>query len=89
MVNIWCIPRQRINSLLFQPDLILLDIMMPGIPTKDILKEVGSIKVIFVSAVSFSNEEKKEMFSSKQVVDFINKPFEIANLLQRVKRALK
>ena len=46
----------------FQPDIVTLDVMMPGLTTKDILKELkdkdNKPKIILLTVVRFSDEEK-------------------------------
>jgi len=74
-------------------DLILLDIMMPGMRPIDLLKNIkehglSNVKCIYVTAVPFPEEDKAELMSGGQVVDFIEKPFDNADLLSRVKAAL-
>ena len=73
-------------------DLILLDIMMPGMPPIDLLKNISehglsNVKCIYVTAVPFPEEDKAELISGGQVVDFIEKPFDNADLVARVKAA--
>ena len=73
-------------------DLILLDIMMPGMPPIDLLKNISehglsNVKCIYVTAVPFPEEDNAELISGGQVVDFIEKPFDNADLVARVKAA--
>lgn len=67
------------------PDLILMDIMMPGTPVKDVVPKIKNIKVSYLSVVRTSEAEKEELMKSKNVVGFIQKPFDIDILLKRVK----
>ena len=69
-----------------KPDLILMDIMMPGTPTKDIVPKLAPIKLAYLSVVRTSEAEKEDLMKSKNIVDFIQKPFDINNLLKRVKK---
>ena len=68
-----------------KPDLILLDIMMPGTPVKDIIRKVKNIKTIFLTVVRMADAEKEELMEQGNVVDFIQKPFEINELVKRIK----
>ncbi|HEC81348.1 MAG TPA: response regulator [Thermoplasmatales archaeon] len=76
------------------PDLILLDIMMPGITTKEILDEIEQdkklekTKIIFLTAVGLTETEKEHLLARKHVIDFIQKPFDVDDLLKRVKSAV-
>lgn len=74
----------------FQPDLIVLDIIMPGPTTKEILEKLKkkkcNPKTIILTVVRFSDEEKKELFKIGNVVDYINKPFDMDDLINSVKK---
>jgi DNA-binding response OmpR family regulator len=69
-----------------KPDLILMDIMMPGTPTKDVVSQIKDVKISFLSVVRTSEAEKEELVKQKNIVDFIQKPFDINELLKRVKK---
>src|SRR3989338_1105181 len=66
-------------------DLILLDIMMPGTPVKVILKKIKNIPVIFLTVVRTSEVEKESMLDNKNILGFIQKPFDIKELIKEVK----
>jgi len=68
------------------PDLILLDIMMPGTPAKDIVPKLSKFKIAYLSVVRTSEAEKEDLMKNKNVVDFIQKPYDIDELLKRVKK---
>lgn len=74
----------------FQPDLIVLDVIMPGPTTKEILEKLKekkcNPKTIILTVVRFSNEEKEELFKIGNVVDCINKPFDMDDLINSVKK---
>lgn len=76
-----------------QPDLILLDIMMPGIDGFEVCRQLKlddrtrAIPVIFLSALQ--NTEDKLRGFELGAVDFISKPFEAAEVLARVKTQLR
>ncbi|MFH1256846.1 MAG: response regulator [Candidatus Diapherotrites archaeon] len=67
-------------------DLILLDIMMPGMPVKKVVEKVQNIKIAFLSVVRASEAEKADLLKQKNVVDFIQKPFDINDLVKRVRK---
>lgn len=75
-----------------KPDLVLLDIMMPGLSTKDILSRLKhkgpGLKIIFLTVVRLSDEEKRELLALANVVDYITKPFDLNDLLLRIKNAI-
>ncbi len=72
-----------------KPDLILLDIMMPGTPVKKIVKKIKKSKIIYVSVVQTSQDEKGDIMDQDNVVGYIQKPFDTNDLLKEVKKALK
>jgi len=67
-----------------KPDLILLDIMMPGMPVREVIREIKNIKIAFLSVVRTSEAEKQDLLSQENIVDFIQKPFDIEDLIKRV-----
>ena len=75
-----------------QPDLIILDIMMPGLDGYQVCKQLKSnpktkdIPVIFVSAVD-EPVDKVRAFALG-AVDYITKPFQMHEVLMRVKNQL-
>ena len=76
------------------PDLILLDIMMPGVTAKEVvekisqIEEYSKIKIIYVTAVNVSNAEEKELLKPKQIAGFIKKPFDLKEMIKEIKNAL-
>jgi DNA-binding response OmpR family regulator len=66
------------------PDLILLDIMMPGMPISDVVKNITDIKIAFMSVVRISDARKKGLTSQDNIVDFLQKPFNVTDLIDRV-----
>lgn len=74
------------------PDLILLDIMMPGLSGYDVIRELKAnpetreIPVIFLTAVSAPEDEKKGF--EMGAVDYIIKPISPPTVLARVKTQL-
>lgn len=77
----------------FSPDLILLDIMMPGMDGWEMLKilkekpSTKSIPVIIFTAKEYSNG--KVLAQSKGAVDFVAKPFRLDELDAQIKTCLQ
>ena len=69
-----------------KPNLVLMDIMMPGVPVKDIIPKMKGTKVVYLSVVRTSEAEKEDLMASKNVVGFIQKPFDIKDLVKQVKK---
>jgi two-component system response regulator VicR len=77
-----------------KPDLVLLDVMMPGLKTKEILiklKEKGldNLKIMLVTVVRFSDEERKFLVEQFKIKDYVTKPFDMPDLVNRVRKALQ
>lgn len=70
-----------------KPDLILLDLMLPGMSGEDILPQIQGIPVIIVSAKT-AVEDKVELLLGG-AVDYLTKPFDTKELLARIKVRLR
>lgn len=77
---------EKIQNLSKKPDLILLDIMMPGTPVAEIVDQISDIKIVYLSAVKVSEFDKENMLAKDNIVDFIPKPFEREELIEVVKK---
>lgn len=65
-----------------KPDLILLDLMLPGLSGEEVLQRIGGIPVIVVSAkVDVGNKVDLLMGGAS---DYITKPFDTRELLARI-----
>jgi DNA-binding response OmpR family regulator len=77
----------------FNPDLVTLDIMMPGLTTKEILEKLkeknSNPKIILLTVVRYSDEEKKKLLQMGNIVDYISKPFDVGNLIDKINKQLK
>ncbi len=75
------------------PDLVLLDIMMPGMGTREILERLKEesikVKIIFLTVVRLSEGEKNLLLKMANIVDYITKPFDLNDLIGRVRKAVK
>ncbi|MCL1807185.1 MAG: diguanylate cyclase [Oscillospiraceae bacterium] len=76
-----------------KPDLILLDIIMPGMNGYDVLSELKNdeatrrIPVIFITGLDSKEEEEKGL--SMDAADYIGKPFSAAIVKLRVKNQIQ
>lgn len=73
-------------------DLVLLDIMMPGMSGWDVFnrikkKNIG-IKVAFMSVLEVS-DKRKQVLLDEGLADYIMKPFDKETLLRKVDNILK
>lgn len=65
-----------------KPDLILLDLMLPGLNGEDILPEIKEIPVIVVSAKIDVDNKVKLLLDG--ACDYVTKPFDTKELLARI-----
>ena len=74
----------------FNPDLVTLDVMMPGLTTSEILKKLEKKKskprIILLTVVRYSNEEKKKILEMGNIVDYITKPFDFDQLMYTINK---
>lgn len=64
------------------PDLILLDLMLPGLSGEELLPLLKKIPVIIVSAKADVNDKTTLLLEG--AADYVTKPFEIRELLARI-----
>ena len=76
----------KIQEMGKNPDLVLMDIMMPGRPVAEVLEDMGDVKVAYFSAVKISDKDKETMMARKNVVDYIPKPFMREDLVDKIKQ---
>ena len=69
-----------------KPSLILMDIMMPGTPVKEAIKLIKGTKIAYLSVVRMGEAQKEELLKSSNIVAFIQKPFDIDELVKKVKK---
>jgi len=65
-----------------RPDLILLDLMLPGLSGEVILPKISDIPVIVISAKVDVQDKVKLLLNGAS--DYLTKPFEIQELLARI-----
>lgn len=68
-------------------DVILLDLMLPGLNGEELIKKIKDIPVIVVSA-KVGIDDKVAMLT-EGAADYITKPFEIRELLARIEVQLR
>jgi DNA-binding response OmpR family regulator len=72
----------------FNPDLITLDVMMPGLTTREILEKLKerklNPKIILLTVVRYSENEREQIKSMGNIVNYIIKPFDPNELIKQV-----
>ena len=69
------------------PDLVLLDLMLPGLSGEEVLPQIKGIPVIVVSAKTDMQNKVDLLLGG--AADYITKPFDISELLARITVALR
>jgi DNA-binding response OmpR family regulator len=75
-----------------KPDLVILDMMMPDMSGREVCEKIRKnpktkkLKVVFVTVARFS-EIGKDLLKNMNVLDYINKPFDNDDFLERIKKA--
>ncbi|MCM1335568.1 MAG: response regulator transcription factor [Bacteroides sp.] len=70
-----------------RPDLILLDLMLPGLSGEALLPAIRGVPVIVVSAKTDADEKAALLLSG--AADYVTKPFHTAELVARIKLRLR
>lgn len=70
-----------------RPDLILLDLMLPGLSGEELLPRLSGFPVIVVSAKAGIDDKVELLLGG--AVDYVTKPFDIRELLARIKIHLR
>ena len=65
-----------------KPDLILLDLMLPGLTGEELLPQIRDIPVIVVSAKADVTDKVELLVGG--AVDYVTKPFDMKELLARI-----
>lgn len=70
-----------------KPDLILLDLMLPGLSGEEIIDKIAHIPVIVISAKI--DTKNKIALLLNGAVDYVTKPFDVDELLARIVAQLR
>ena len=70
-----------------RPDLVLLDLMLPGLSGEEVLPQIQNIPVIVVSAKAAVQDKVGMLLGG--AVDYLTKPFDTGELLARVALRLR
>lgn len=78
------------SAKLYEPDLILLDIMLPGMDGMEVcrrIREFSSVAVIMLTAKAETIDKVTGLDSGAN--DYMTKPFEVSELLARIRAAFR
>ena len=64
------------------PDLILLDLMLPGLSGEEVIPKIKNIPVIVMSAKADINSKVDVLLAG--AADYVTKPFELKELMARI-----
>ncbi len=73
-----------------EPDLVLLDLMLPGVSGFDLLRQIrefSGVPVIFLTASDHSEDTVRALKMGAD--DYITKPFSVSELLARIEASLR
>lgn len=69
------------------PDLVLLDLMLPGLPGEEVLAKIKDVPVIILSAKVDTGGKVKLL--KEGAADYVTKPFDTGELLARIEARLR
>lgn len=70
-------------------DLVLLDLMLPGVTGEDLIARIRKDKVMPIIVISAKGQEDKVNVLRQGADDFVSKPFDVAEVLARVEAQLR
>ena len=68
-----------------QPDLILLDLMLPGVTGEEVLVQIQGIPVIVISGKAEVDDKVNVLLAG--AADYLTKPFHLEELMARIESA--
>lgn len=73
----------------FKPDVVLLDVLMPGLTGPQLLEKINDPKTRVILMSAYSGDYDLENLKHQGVVDFISKPFgDVFEIVTRVKNIM-
>lgn len=80
-----CINQIRADT----PDLVLLDVMMPGIPVKEVIDKIKDTRIVLMTIVRETDVENRGLFDRENVIGFFQKPFNVKDLVTKIEEMMK
>lgn len=73
----------------FQPDIVLLDVLMPGLTGPQLLQKINDPKARVILMSAYSGDYDLNSLKHLGVMDFISKPFgDVFEIVTRVKNVM-
>ncbi|MEO7470100.1 MAG: response regulator transcription factor [Sphingobium limneticum] len=73
-----------------KPDLILLDLGLPDMDGKDVIKRIRAASEVPIIVISARHQEAEKITAlDNGADDYVNKPFEIGELMARIRAAIR
>jgi DNA-binding response OmpR family regulator len=76
----------------FKPDLVTLDVMMPGLTTEEILEKLKKKKcqpkIILLTVVRYSKEALNEILKKGNIAAYVDKPFDLDDFIKTLNELL-
>lgn len=73
----------------FEPDIVLLDVLMPGLTGPQLLQKINNPKAKVILMSAYSGDYDLSSLKHLGVLDFISKPFgDVFDIVVRVKKAV-
>lgn len=72
------------------PDVVLLDLGLPDIDGKEVIRTIRALSQVPIIVISARHQESEKIAALDEGADdFVNKPFEIGELLARIRAAIR
>jgi DNA-binding response OmpR family regulator len=76
----------------FNPDLVILDVMMPGPTTSEILDKIKTKdcnpKIILLTVIQFSKDEVKRLYKTGNILAYVTKPCNFNQLINTIHKCI-
>lgn len=67
-----------------KPDLILMDVMMPGTELMEVIPKIKDIKILYLSVVKEAEASKAGLLNQENIMGYFQKPFQVDLLIKKV-----
>lgn len=71
-----------------KPNLILMDVKMPGTPVEEVIKKIKNTKIIILTVLTEKEVKEKGLLDLPNVIGYQREPFDVKELSKRVNEAI-